>query len=319
MLQAFNNIQKYIPKKSTLIIGLSGGPDSVCLLNLLVQQRDALELTLIAAHLDHQWRINSANDVEFCKELCKKFKVTLVTKTINDLALHHKPNGSQEETGRIYRNYFFNDLKQEYNADFIALGHHADDQLETFFIRLMRGTTPSGLQCMRIMQNTIFRPLLTTTKQEIINYLETQHLQWLFDETNNSDKYLRNRIRHTALPALITCDTRAPKNILHTIQAIQESEEFLETLTQNNLNSLLINDNNTSSLDIKKFEQLEQFMQYRVLSLWLCTHASAFTLSRAFLDEILRFLLNKKGGTHQVNTTFKITKKLNQATIYRAG
>ena len=319
MLNTRNNIQKLIPKKSILIIGLSGGPDSVCLLNLLVELRETLELTLIAAHLDHQWRINSADDVAFCKELCKKLKVILVTKTINDLALNHKPNGSQEETGRIYRNYFFNDLKQEYNADFIALGHHADDQLETFFIRLIRGTTPSGLQCMRILQNNIFRPLLTTTKQEIINYLKTQQIQWLIDETNNSDKYLRNRIRHTTLPALITCDERAPKNILNTIQALQESEEFLKTLTQDTLDTLLSSHNNTHSLDIKKFETLKPFMQYRVLSLWLFKYAASFTLSRAFLDEILRFLLNKKGGIHQVNTTFKITKKLNLATIYRIG
>lgn len=111
----------------------------------------------------------------------------------------------------------------------------------------------------------------------------------------------------------------APKNILNTIQAVQESEEFLETLTKNTLDTLLSINNNSHNLDIKKFEKLKPFMQYRVLSLWLFNYATSFTLSRALLDEILRFLLNKKGGTHQVNTTFKITKKLNLATIYRTG
>lgn len=71
------------------------------------------------------------------------------------------------------------------------------------------------MQCMRIVQNTIFRPLLTTTKQEIINYLKIENLLWIFDETNNSDKYLRNRIRHTALPAFITCDERTKKHFKH--------------------------------------------------------------------------------------------------------
>ncbi len=315
MFNALHLIKKLIPKKSTLIIGLSGGPDSVYLLNLLVEERETLGLTLIAAHLDHQWRINSADDVLFCAELCKMLQVNFISSTINELNLKLKHNGSLEETGRIYRNHFFNNLKEQYNANFIALGHHADDQLETFFIKLIRGATPSGLQCMHFIKNGIFRPLLTTHKKTIIEDLQKKNIRWLTDETNISPIYLRNRIRYGALPALNQCDTRVEKNILRTITSLQESEKFLEKLTQETLSQLLIINKNIHNLDVKKVEQLDLFMQYRVVSLWLFNYGSKFILSRAFLNEILRFLLNKRGGTHQVSPSLKIIKKNNYAII----
>ena len=138
-----------IPNHSTLIIGLSGGPDSVYLLHQLVFLQKEKNLTLIAAHLDHEWRKDSSKDTNFCQQLCTPMPVTFICKKASELGLSLDYKGSQEEIGRKLRRYFFEQLAQKYKATAIVLGHHADDQIETFFIRLIRGSTIYGLSSMK--------------------------------------------------------------------------------------------------------------------------------------------------------------------------
>ncbi len=304
-----------IPSKSTVIIGLSGGPDSVYLLHQLVALREEERFTLIAAHLDHEWRSSSNADATFCKDLCKQLAVTLVNAKASELNHNYEYQGSQEELGRNIRRFFFKQLMTEHKANYVALAHHKDDRIETFFINLIRGTTITGLCGMKSidLQNghSVIRPLMNVDKAEILNYLNTHKLSYCIDPTNESDTYLRNRIRSHVLPALYACDSRSKEQTLRTITSLQETELFLQTITTESLQQVSIASTEGSKLDLKLFFDLEPFLQKRVIKAWLSTHIAGHRSSQAFFDEILRFLASPRGGTHELSPSWKLVKKQN--------
>lgn len=351
---------------STLIIGLSGGPDSVYLLHLLVGMKESLGLSLIAAHLDHEWRTSSQDDVAFCEKLCAQLNVPFVTKKgsllrhptslklrrdlrgyeelqANALAEPFEANGSQEQLGRNMRRFFLEQVRQEYNAHAIALAHHQDDQLETFFINLIRGTTITGLCGMtpsspsnfshalfdsglcriplRFEEGFFIRPLLAVTKQEILAYLSEHHIPYQTDPTNESDAYLRNRIRANVVPALTACDDRAKTNLVRAIGNIQDTEQFLKKITEQALHEVTHAEiagsaDSGSSLDLVPFFELDLYLQKRVLHSWLSANTNGTCRpSEAFLHEVLRFLSSPRGGSHQISPEWTLVKKQNRASL----
>ncbi len=293
---------------ATYILGLSGGPDSVYLLYHMVENFP--QLTIVAAHLDHEWRKGSEKDAKFCEQLCKELNVEFVSKKTSELKIEIKANGSQEEVGRKMRRHFLEMLLLEYNAKAILLGHHADDQIETFFIRLVRGTTSQGLACMKAQDGFYDRPLLNLTKEEILDSLKKRKIAYLEDFTNDSEKYLRNRIRKTVVPAFKSIDPRAEINFARSLDQIQQAEFFLQEITEHTLESLLGGNN---KLDLKVFSKLHPYIKKRVLQRWLTRQRVAHTLTHSFLNEILKFLESPRGGSHQLGQNWKLIKKQNQA------
>ena len=134
---------------TTVVVGLSGGPDSICLLHYLYKLKKQQNLHIIAAHLDHEWQESSKIAVQTCSDICNALDITLVSKKLSELKFESKWNGSQEELGRKMRRFFFESVAQEYQASSIALAHHQQDQHETFFIRLLRGSSLTGLTGMK--------------------------------------------------------------------------------------------------------------------------------------------------------------------------
>lgn len=272
---------------STIVVGLSGGPDSVFLLHYLAALREKCNLTLVAAHLDHGWRTESARDAEFCQKLAAQHRIPLVIKNLKDASVDFKYNGSQEELGRKARRGFFEQVAQEYQATRIALAHHADDQMETFIIRLIRGASLSGLAGIKAYDGLYIRPLLTISKQEILDYLHNNQIPYVIDTSNQSDVYLRNRIRNSVIPALKTCDDRFEKNFATTHAKLAQTEEFLQKLCEKNLREL---SDEKMNLDIQKLLEFDPVLRNRVLVNWLIMHEVPFTPSQGLLDEIVRFL-----------------------------
>ena len=300
-------IKSYIKPNSTLIVGFSGGPDSVCLLILLAKLQQQLNLTIIAAHLDHQWRPQSQQDSLWCKQFCDNLAVPCVIKTPADLNISIKYNGSKEELGRKLRRTFFQDLAQEYKADTIVLAHHADDQLETFFIRLIRGSCLTGLTGMQQHDGIYLRPLLHISKQEILNYLHHHNIAYLTDATNVDPKYLRNRIRHQLMPQLMHVDERFTKNLASCMHHLQKTNDFLESLCQQTWQNIR---KNQDSVDIKinEFLQLHEIMQHRILLKMLIEQNISFTPSSSLFVEIIRFLKKSDKKIHQITQTCSIIK-----------
>lgn len=309
----FNKV--LIQKNNTVIVGLSGGPDSVYLLHQLHIIKDEYNLTLIAAHLDHEWRKDSNKDVLFCKQLCEKLDIIFVHGKASELEQSFKYNGSKEELGRNLRRHFFESLKNEYKADYIALAHHEDDQLETFFIRLVRGTTISGITGIKEKDDLYIRPLLNCSKKEILDFLKTNSIQFLTDPTNKSDEFLRNKIRNKLIPNLALCDERYKKNTLRFMAQLAETEHYLKEHTEECFKSIF----EDKTIDILLFQKLSLFMQKRITSLWICNEAPEFQLTETFINEIIRFLHHPHNPshkkTHQLGNQWVMYKHCDKATI----
>ena len=320
LLQAIDRFcsqHRLIPHKAKIILGLSGGPDSMMLLHYLNTKQMAGSIELIAAHLDHEWRSNSQNDVEFCREQTERIGVRFIYSKISELSFKPKFNGSKEDLGRLMRRHFLETIKKQESADLIALAHQMQDQQETFFIRMIRGSSLAGLTAMRPCEGPYIRPLLETDRADIIAYLESNHIPYLIDPSNESDLYLRNRIRNQVLPVLRTIDNRFDQNFARTLLQLKETDEFLDELATNTLASISSTIDGAIAIRTKEFNALNTVVQKRIIVTWLIHEQVPFTPSEQFLHEIINFMAQQAGKTHQLHQSWSINKKQSVATIIK--
>lgn len=317
--------QRYqMPESPKIVLGLSGGPDSVFLLHLLCALRKEGALDIVAAHLDHGWRPDSAKDAQFCKRICELYQVDAVVKHVDELGLiidqDIKDNGSKEDLGRQLRRYLFGKVYEEHKAHLIALAHHQQDQQETFFIRLLRGASLAGLTCMKDFDMPYIRPLLHTDKEFILNYLKEHNLEYVEDPTNKSDEMLRNRIRKYLIPALKLCDTRFSHNFEGTLGNLKHENGFIEELMVRrfqdvfNAKKMVCPDvQSASKVELvgkcDDFLQTHRVIRYRMLIEWLNLNEAPYVPSYGFLSEILRFLDEAKDGTHAMHHEWHVHKQ----------
>lgn len=314
-----NNIVKnfttaIIPHNSKLIIGLSGGPDSVFLLHQLAQLQKELRLELIAAHLNHGWRQEAARDEQFCRELAAQHNIPFIAAHASEFP-EIKENGSQEALGRNLRRAFFKKISQEHGNALVALAHHQDDQIETFFIRLCRGAGLQGLRGMKPHDGIYIRPLLNMTKAEILEYLHTNNIPYCIDHTNEHDTYLRNRIRKYALPALRSCDERIETSLMRTMGHFAQLDDFVQQQVAATFTALTETRDGKSWLSLEKFFALHPFMQQQILLHWLCLEKVPFTPSQGLFEEIMRFLKQPDNGKHALYQKWCMIKNNGSAAI----
>ncbi|MFA6065836.1 MAG: tRNA lysidine(34) synthetase TilS [Candidatus Babeliaceae bacterium] len=315
MEKILHNIKSYceahqlIRPDSTIIVGFSGGPDSLFLLYFLTMLREEYRLRIIAAHLDHGWRPASDADAAWCKKTAKSYAVEFVAAHAQDITHTYKTNGSPEELGRVLRRTFFASLAQEYNADAIALGHHAQDNYETFFLRLIRGSGISGLSGMQPRNGLYIKPLLQTSKHDILMFLQEKNLEYLTDETNTDQRFLRNKIRHTIMPTLQEADNRFFSNLQTTLKNLSETELFLQQLTEKIFTSISHVDNNTIHINYTQFLTQDLFMQKRLLSLLLIKNKAPFVQSQSLYTETLKFLHHASAKKHTLTPAWSLVKE----------
>ena len=311
MSDAINKVSKFIKEEnlispeSTIIIGLSGGPDSVFLLHVLKKISKLYKLKLIAAHLNHEWRKDAQEDVIFCKNLCDELEVDFISAKASDLKLTKKESGSKEDLGRQLRRTFFEKIKEEYVADSIALGHHLDDQLETFFIRLIRGSSISGLVGIKVKKDYYIRPLLCMNKTEILDFLKNNKIEFKEDITNLSDEFLRNKIRNYVIPSLKKTDERFEKKFLTTVKKIADADDFIEKITLQEFKKIY----QEKKINLDKFHELDNYLQYKLLLFWLIEEDVQFTPTTSFFDEIKKFLKQKGSSSHKLSEDWQIGKQ----------
>lgn len=310
-IHAFIAKHNLIPPQSKIVLGLSGGPDSLFLLHLLAPLHHAGTITLIAAHLDHGWRKESVADAQFCLEAGAERGIPVIIRKLSDLAFSCKFNGSQEEIGRKARRHLLETVQKEHDANLIALAHHADDQQETFFIRMLRGASLAGLSAMKPKQGTYIRPLLNCKKQDILDYLHNNDIPYLIDATNEMPTYLRNRIRLTVLPALRATDHRFDTTFASTLGQIQDAQRYLESHTLAIFKEIADLSVRPIQIDIAQFLALDPFMQKNILMHWLCTEQVACTPTQRFFDEVIRFVGQPNPGIHVIQQAWSLHKKQN--------
>jgi tRNA(Ile)-lysidine synthase len=186
----------------TVVAALSGGADSVALLDALARLAPERGWRVVAAHLDHGLRPDSAADAAFCRRLCRQLGVPLRAGRADVRARARREGGGLEEAARLERYAFLRRVKEAEGAAAIAVAHTLDDQAETFLLRLMRGSGRAGLACMRPRAGDLLRPLLGVSRSEVVAHLHERGLAWREDPTNTDTALLRNRVRAELLPYL---------------------------------------------------------------------------------------------------------------------
>ncbi len=203
MARFIKNIQNFSAqyslweKGSKILVGVSGGPDSVCLLDVLSFLAKKYDFELQIAHVNYGLRgQDSRDDEKLIKELGKKYKLKVnILRPRKDLY-----KGNIENSLRNVRYAYFEDLRNKLQFDFIAVAHNQNDQAETVLMKMLRGTGLNGLAAMRPKSTSVIRPLLQITKVEILAYLKEKNLTYRMDKSNQQLDILRNKVRHEVIP-----------------------------------------------------------------------------------------------------------------------
>lgn len=225
-----NSIERYdmLPEGASVVAAVSGGSDSMVLLNVLNLLKDEIGFTLCAAHVNHCLRGEAADsDQRFVEEKCREMGVPVHVLKI-DVAAKAKESGeSFEECARRIRYEFFNSLGEDM---IIATAHNLSDKIETFLFNFSRGSTLRGLCSIPSKRENIIRPLIDCTKQEILEYCEKNSIEYVTDATNADVAYSRNRIRHNVVKEFTVINGSFEKCAGRCISAISEDEAFLSSL-----------------------------------------------------------------------------------------
>lgn len=204
--KVLNYIKKHnlIEKNDKIICAVSGGADSVCMLDLLAAMKDELSLTLYVAHLNHCLREKEADrDEEFVRKLSRHYSLPFFSKRVNVEELSCQLKVSCEEAGRIARYDFFEELKKTLNCKKIATAHTQNDNIETVLMRIIRGTDLKGLSGIPLKNDSdAIRPILCLNRDEIEKHLECKGIDFVTDSTNLENNFSRNKIRNILIPAI---------------------------------------------------------------------------------------------------------------------
>jgi tRNA(Ile)-lysidine synthase len=232
------NVKPRIENKK-LILAISGGIDSMVLADRLLQAKADFVLAHCNFHLRGE---ESDGDEVFVRSYAERNGLTLYVKHFETEAYAKEHRLSIEMAARELRYAWFEELRQQLNYDYIAVAHHADDQLETFFINLLRGAGIKGLKGMQPVNGHIIRPLLDVSRAEIQQYALEHHLQWREDHTNAETQYLRNKIRHELLPVIDQISQEGRSAILKSIRHLASENELYRELVQEKLAQIVVTD-----------------------------------------------------------------------------
>lgn len=263
------NIKKYdmIKKGQTIIVGVSGGFDSITLLDILYKIKDKYGFKLIVAHVNHGVRgVEADSDEIFVKQRAKKYGLEFISTRIDMNEYAKKNKISKEEAGRKLRYKFFNSIEKDKEFK-IAVAHNKNDQAETLLMRLIRGTGLDGLTGINYKSQNIIRPLLNIERKEIEKYCKQKKLNPRIDKTNLMPIYERNKVRLKLIPYI---EENFSENIVETLYRLSEiaknDVKILEEFTDSKLKKLMLEfKQNKLILDIKEFNKLDMGVKSRVL------------------------------------------------------
>lgn len=233
------SIKKYILDNHMIdpgqhvIIGVSGGADSVCLFFLLRQLQEEMQIKLSVVHINHMLRETAERDEEFVRDLCKSWEVPcyIIREPVGEIAKERKI--SVEEAGREVRYAAFEAVRKQVHGDRIAIAHNLNDQVETVLFHLFRGCGVSGLKGIKPVRDRLIRPLLGTQRSEIEAYIAKNKIKHIVDETNLENIYTRNAIRNRVLPIIEeTVSGATVKHIGETACMVNEADDFLQLQTR---------------------------------------------------------------------------------------
>ncbi len=282
-----------------VVVGVSGGPDSLALLHYLLQRKEKDRLRLIAAHVDHMFRgEESEQDMRYVESLCKELGIACEAARIDVKKYQEQYGLGAQAAARECRYAYLESVMKTYNADYLALGHHGDDQIETILMRLVRGSTSkgyAGIPAKRAFASgMIIRPLLAVTKTEIEEYCCEHYIEPRIDPSNEKEAYTRNRFRKHVLPYLKQENPNVHERFQFFSKFIQEDEAYLQELAFEKMNKVVKKkDKNNIVLSIPAFESLPMPLQRRGIQLilnYLYEYKLPSSLSSIHIEQALAFL-----------------------------
>jgi len=240
------------PQGSRLLVGVSGGSDSVALTLLLqeLSEQDGFSVVSLA-HLNHRLRCTAPRDEQFCRDLARRVGLPIVVESIDVGAYAQTQRLSVEDAARRLRYDFLHRAAESLAADRIAVGHTRDDQAETFLLKLIRGAGLTGLAGIYPRRDAVIRPLIEVGRTDLRQYLESRGQSWVEDETNDDLENPRNRIRHKVLPEMDRAgNASSTPAIARAAAIVREDGQWLDELSDRRFDALVVRSNSGLEIDV---------------------------------------------------------------------
>lgn len=274
--QIINTIKKYkqIESGDKIVLGVSGGPDSISMLNILNEirkEKNNLNFEIVVAHINHMIREEAEEDEKYVKQYCEKENIKFFVKKAEILKISQKEKIGTEEAGRKIRYEFFEEILKKENANKIATAHNANDNAETVLMNVIRGSSISGIKGIEpVRENKFIRPLIECDRKEIEKYCEEQNLKPRIDKTNKENIYTRNKIRNILIPLI---EEEFNPNIIETLNRLSEiakkENAYFEELTASKYTEIEEETDSDNSnqiiLNLKKFNQENLVIKNRLI------------------------------------------------------
>ena len=314
--KVLSTIEKYnlIQAKDRIVLGVSGGPDSLFMLDILNKLKEKLEFEIAVAHVNHMIRKEAREEEEFVKQFCEKINVEFYSKRIEVEKYANNNKIGLEEAGRKIRYEFFDEVLNKTNSNKIAIAHNKNDKVETILMNLLRGSGITGLQGIQpIKDNKIIRPIIEIESQEIEKYCEENKLEPKIDISNFDNAYTRNKIRNVVIPYI---KQEFNPNFIETItrlaEVITEENKFLKNITEESYREILIEEKQDQIvLDLKKFNNQENVLKNRLI-LYTVTQLKGSTqgIEKIHIQDIIKLCSNNVGNKFLTpNKTLKVLVK----------
>ncbi len=296
-----------------ILIGFSGGSDSVLLTTLLLKFKKTFKIKdIVLAHINHLLRgEDSFEDEKFCKEFAKKHNLKIFIKRVDINSIVQKEKKSIEQVAREERYKFFNEILKKEDLNKIATGHHLSDLAETMTLWFIQGNK-KGLKGFKAKEGNIIRPLYFLKKEEITNYLKKNKIHYRTDISNVETKFLRNKVRHEVIPKMKEINPSLEDSLLKLSNFLHIDDEFLEIESDKILSQL------NEKIDINQLKKYHLAIIYRVLQKWIEKKTDVY-ISYSQLNELLKIL--NVGGTKKINIgkDYLVVKEYNNISIKKSN
>ena len=253
-------LNSLLKEKDTIVLAISGGPDSMFLANMLLAYKDKLNLKIIIAHVNHSLRKQSEEEEIFVKNYAKENKLLFEYLRIDN---YNKENFHNYARTKRYK--FFYEIVKKYQANYLMTAHHGDDLIETILMRLTRGSSLKGYSGIKLITEgenfKIVRPLLFLDKKKIIDYMDQNKLKYYIDSSNQSSKYTRNRYRQNILPFLKKEDKNVHLKYLEFSQELESADKYIERVVLKDVMKVY----KDNKIDVEKIKQLDEYILKKVI------------------------------------------------------
>lgn len=315
-----NCIIKYnlLEKNDSIVVGVSGGPDSMTLLTVLLELKEEYNLKIYVAHINHMIRENAIKDEEYVKEFCDNNNIDIFIKKANIIEKAKQDKKGLEETGREVRYEFFEEVLKSTNSNKIAIAHNLNDKIETIIMNAVRGTGLSGLKGIEPKRGKYIRPLIEIERTEIEKYCEEKKLNPRIDESNQDNTYTRNKIRNIAIPYIKKeLNSNVLNNLDRLSEIVIENEEYLEKITNKIFKEIVISKKeNKLEYDVKKFNSQEKLIQKKLILKGIEEILGTTQgIEKINIEDILK-LLNNNIGNKYLTPIKKIKVGIKEKKIY---